>query len=314
MQLLFNIVIPVFMLIGLGWFSRKVDLLKEESATALNQYVFYIAVPPLMFLSTARVDIETVLHWEFISAYLGGSLIAVICAFLGWRWLKMQSPLDWTVIALNAVWANTVYMGVPIFFFMFGERGALPVVIATLATNLLFIFALAVMSELQSSKGNVLQKLRSLMMQALLKNPVMMAPLFGMAVSVAGITLPVALLTPLEMLAPTAAPVALFALGISLYGLPVKGAGLELGWLSFIKLVVHPVAVYLMVVWVFDLEPFWAASAILMAALPTGAMVFVLAQQYRTRVTLSSATILVTTLGSILTLALLLPHLQQWPA
>lgn len=314
MQLLFDIIIPVFLLVGLGWLSRRIGLLPQESAAALNQYVFYIAVPPLMFLSTARVDIDTVLHWQFIGAFLGGSLLAVVCGFLGWRWLRMQSPLDWTVVALNAVWANTVYMGVPIFYFMFGGEGALPVVIATLSTNLVFIFALAVMSELQNSAGNVLQKLRGLLSQALLKNPVMMAPLLGMVVSISGVSLPLALLTPLEMLAPSAAPVALFALGMSLYGLPVKGAGPALGWLSFIKLIVHPLAVYLMAVWVFQLDAYWAASAVLLAALPTGAMVFVLAQQYRTRVTLSSATIMVTTLGSIVTLAVLLPYLKQWSA
>jgi len=313
MALLFDIVIPVFLLVALGWLCRKTGLLKEGSAQALNQYVFYIAVPALMFLSTAKVDIDTVLHWGFILAYIGGSVIAVAFAFLAWRRMNMQSPLDWTVVALNAAWANTVYMGVPIFYFMFGERGALPVVISTLVSNLLFILVLAFMSELQNSSGGIIQKLRSLLMQALLKNPVMMAPLLGMVVSVIGFDIPVALLTPLEMLAPSAAPVALFALGISLYGLQVKGAGFELGWISLVKLVVHPLAVYGIAVWVLQLEPFWAASAVLLAALPTGAMVFVLAQQYRTRVTLSSATIMVTTLGSIVTLALLLPYLKQWP-
>ncbi|WP_432474320.1 AEC family transporter [Amphritea sp. HPY] len=312
MAMLFDIVIPVFLLVALGWLSRKTELLKENSAQALNQYVFYIAVPALMFLSTAKVDIGAVLHWGFILAYIGGSVIAVAVAFLAWRRMTLQAPLDWTVVALNAAWPNTVYMGVPIFYFMFGEQGTLPVVISTLASNLLFILVLALMSELQRSSGSIMQKLRSLLLQALLKNPVMMAPLLGMAVSVSGVSLPVALLTPLEMLAPSAAPVALFALGISLYGLQVKGAGFELGWLSLVKLVVHPLAVYLIAVWVLQLEPFWAVSAVLLAALPTGAMVFVLAQQYRTRVTLSSATIMVTTLASIVTLALLLPYLKQW--
>lgn len=312
MQLLIDIVIPVFLIVVLGWICRRSGLLKEGSAQALNQYVFYIAIPPLMFLSTAKVDIETVLHWDFILAYVGGSAVAVAVAFLAWWRMKISTPLDWTVIALNAAWANTVYMGVPIFYFMFGEKGALPVVISTLASNLVFIVILAVVSELQSGSRGMVQKLRALLIQALLKNPVMMAPLLGMLVSVLGVSLPAALMTPMEMLAPSAAPVALFALGISLYGMQTKGAGFELGWLTFIKLIVHPLAVYLLAVWVLDLEPFWAASAVLLAALPTGAMVYVLAQQYQTRVTLSSATIMVTTIGSIVTLAFLLPWLKQW--
>ena len=202
-------------------------------------------------------------------------------------------------------------MGVPIFYFMFGERGALPVIIATLTSNLLFILVLALMSELQNSQGSVWGKLKTLLFQALLKNPVMMAPVLGMLVSLSGISLPAIILTPLQMLAPSAAPVALFALGISLCGLKVGAGSFELVWLTLVKLVVHPLATFGLAL-MFGLEPFWGASAVVLAALPTGAMVYVLAQQYNTRVTLTSATIMVTTLLSLITLAVLLPLMKQW--
>lgn len=311
MQLLFDIVIPVFILMVLGWGCRRSGLLEEASASALNRYVYYIAVPALMFTSTASVDIQSVLQWHFIAVYTGGSAIAVIVAFIGWRRMQLTAPLDWTVVALNSAWANTVYMGVPIFYFMFGDRGTLPVIIATLTSNLLFILVLALMSELQNSQGGVAAKLKTLLLQALLKNPVMMAPLLGMLVSLSGISLPAIILTPLQMLAPSAAPVALFALGISLSGLQVGAGSFELVWLTLVKLVVHPLATFVLAV-MFGLEPFWGASAVVLSALPTGAMVYVLAQQYKTRVTLTSATIMVTTLVSLITLAVLLPLMQQW--
>lgn len=311
MQLLFDIVIPVFILMVLGWLCRRTGLLEESSAAALNRFVYYIAVPALMFTSTAVVDIESVLQWNFIAVYLGGSAVAIMVAFLGWRKMQLSSPLDWTVIALNSAWANTVYMGVPIFYFIFGDQGALPVIIATLSSNLLFILVLALMSELQNREGGVLAKLKKLLLQTLLKNPVMMAPLLGMLVSISGITLPPMILTPLQMLAPSAAPVALFALGISLSGLEVRGGSFELVWLTLVKLVLHPLATFGLAI-LFGLEPFWGASAVVLAGLPTGAMVFVLAQQYNTRVTLTSATIMVTTLVSLITLAVLLPLMKQW--
>ncbi|WP_417227926.1 AEC family transporter [Amphritea sp.] len=311
MQLLFDIVIPVFILMVLGWGCSRWGLLEESSASALNRYVYYIAVPALMFTSTATVDIQAVLQWDFIGVYIGGSLIAILMAFLAWRKMQLGKPLDWTVIALNAAWANTVYMGVPIFYFMFGDRGALPVIIATLASNLVFILVLALMSELQNSEGGILSKLKTLLLQALLKNPVMMAPLLGMVVSISGVSLPAMILTPLQMLAPSAAPVALFALGISLSGLSVRKGSFELTWLTLVKLVLHPLATFGLGLWV-GLEPFWLASAVVLAALPTGAMVYVLAQQYNTRVTLTSATIMVTTLVSMVTLAVLLPLMKQW--
>ena len=310
MQLLFDIVIPVFLLMVLGWWCSRSGLLEESSASALNRYVYYIAVPALMFTSTVSVNIQTILRWDFIAVFLGGSAIAVAMVFLGWRRLQLEAPLDWTVVALNSAWANTVYMGVPIFYFLFGDRGTLPVIIATLASNLVFILVLALMSELQSSEGGVLKKLKTLVIQALLKNPVMMAPILGMLVSVSGISLPAAIITPMDMLAPSAAPVALFALGMSLSGLKVRQAGFDLAWLTLVKLIIHPLATWGLAL-LLNLDPYWTASAVLLSSLPTGAMVYVLAQQYNTRVTLSSATIMVTTIFSVITLALLLPVLKQ---
>ncbi|MBU2965852.1 AEC family transporter [Amphritea sp. 2_MG-2023] len=310
MQLLFDIVIPVFILMVLGWGCSRTGLLEASSESALNRYVYYIGVPALMFTSTVTVDIQSVLQWDFIAVYLGGGVIASAVAFLAWRKMQLSEPLDWTVVALNSAWANTVYMGVPIFYFLFGDRGALPVIIATLASNILFILVLALMSELQSSQGGILAKLKTLLLQAVLKNPVMMAPLLGMLVSVSGISLPAMILTPIQMLAPSAAPVALFALGMSLSGLSVRGGSFELVWLTLVKLVLHPLATFGLALWV-GLEPFWVASAVVLAALPTGAMVYVLAQQYNTRVTLTSATIMVTTLVSVVTLAILLPLMKQ---
>lgn len=310
MQLLLDIVIPVFLLMVLGWWSSRSGLLEESSASALNRYVFYIAVPALMFTSTVSVDIQTILHWDFIAVYLGGCIIAIMIAFLCWRRLKLDTPLDWTVIALNSAWANTVYMGVPIFYFLFGDRGTLPVIIATLTSNLTFIMFLALMSELQNGDGGVLEKVKTLVVQSLLKNPIMMAPLLGMLVSFSGFSLPAAFITPMNMLAPSAAPVALFALGMSLSGLKVQRAGFDLAWLSLIKLIIHPLATWSLAL-LLDLDPYWTASAVLLSSLPTGAMVYVLAQQYNTRVTLSSATIMVTTVFSVITLAFLLPMLKQ---
>ncbi|NJN47244.1 MAG: hypothetical protein HC808_13045 [Candidatus Competibacteraceae bacterium] len=54
MQELFNIVLPVFCIILTGYLARHFDVLGETSAEALNRFVYYIAIPPLLFLTTAR--------------------------------------------------------------------------------------------------------------------------------------------------------------------------------------------------------------------------------------------------------------------
>ena len=309
MQLVIETVIPIFVIIAAGWWTRKSNLLEEKASSALNQYVFYFAVPAMMFSATARFSLAEVINGPFLVAFFLATLITALIGFIPYKTLRIQGPLDSMVIALNTVWANTIYMGVPLFFFIFGEKGTLPVIMATLTTNMAFIFCMAVFANLEP--GQPKASLPRLFSKIFLKNPVMLAPILGMTVSFLELPLAKPLDNLLTMVAPSAAPVALFSLGLSLYGLQIQGSLLQLGWITLVKLIIHPL-IALAIVWAMDLEPFWAASVVLLSALPTGAMVYVLAQQYDRRIELSSSSIFVTTILSIVSLAILLPMMKQW--
>lgn len=310
MQLLLETVIPVFALMAIGWGCRKSGMLDAGAAKALNQYVFYIAIPPLLFLSTARVSLAEIINWPFLGAYFAGTAAVIAVALAGTRWLNLKGALDRAVVSLIASWGNTVYMGVPLFYFLFGDQGTLPVVIVTLSTNMAMIFVLALCAHMDA-KGQERGSMLVMFNNVFLKNPVMLAPILGMLVSYFSITVPTPLENLLNMIAPSAAPVALFAMGLSLYGLSFRGNMLQLTWMTAMKLLVQPVAT-LLVVLAIGMDPFWAASAVLLAALPAGSMVYVLAQQYDTRVELASSTVLATTMLSLLSLALLLPWIKSW--
>ena len=310
MQLLLETVIPVFALMALGWSCRKSGLLDAGAAKALNQYVFYIAIPPLLFTSTARVAIADIINWPFLAAYFAGTAAVIVIAFMGARWMKISGPLDSAVVGLIASWGNTVYMGIPLFYFLFGDKGTLPVVIVTLTTNMVMIFVLALCANMDAG-GQERRSVFGLFKSIFLTNPVMLAPVLGMLVSHYSLTVPVPIDNLLNMIAPSAAPVALFAMGLSLYGLSLKGNMLQLSWMTVMKLLVQPLVTWGIVL-VLGLDPFWAASAVLLAALPAGSMVYVLAQQYEKRVELASSTILSTTVLSLVTLALLLPLIKGW--
>ena len=82
------------------------------------------------------------------------------------------------------------------------------------------------------------------------------------------------------MLSSAAAPCALFAMGVTAAMRPLKRIPRELGYLVPIKLIAHPVLVYLVVSSMPDIPSLWLHSAVLLAALPSATNVFVLAQQY----------------------------------
>lgn len=95
-------------------------------------------------------------------------------------------------------------------------------------------------------------------------------------------------------------------MGVTLALRPLKRRPVELTYIVPIKLIVHPALMYLALSWVGDFQPAWVFTAVLLAALPTATNVFVLAQQYGVWIERASATILVTTVLSVLTVSALL--------
>lgn len=310
MGMVFDIVLPVFLIIFAGWFSCFKGVLTADSVKALNQYVLHFAVPPMLFLGTSRVAFEEAVNSDFIIAFFLASILTMAVGVYGYRGVAPKGSLDATVLALICGWGNTMYMGVPLAFYLFGEKGTLPVIIATLSTNSVFILALSLLSGRSAEHSSPFQKALKAF-SLFVKNPVLMAPICGFFVSYNDIAVPSSVLNLLTMLAPSAAPVALFALGASLSGLRLSGELDQLAWVCIVKCVISPL-IALLIALALGLQGFWAASVVLMSLLPTGSMVFVFAKQYETRVSLASSAIFLTTGFSLLTLALSLPLLAAW--
>ena len=109
-----------------------------------------------------------------------------------------------------------------------------------------------------------------------------------------------------SMLTSAAAPTALFALGVTVALRPIKRVAPELPALLAIKLIAHPVIVYLLLSAVGGFDRVWTFTAVLMASLPPALNVFVMASQYRTYVERASSAILIGTLSSVVTVTTLL--------
>jgi malonate transporter and related proteins len=121
---------------------------------------------------------------------------------------------------------------------------------------------------------------------------------------------PMALGTFLDLMASAAGPAALFALGLSLVGRWLLGDMPEVAWTGFLKLAVQPACTFVSVRWVIPMEPAWAAAVVLLSALPTGAVAFVIAQQYDCYTRRTSSAIVLSTLISVVTISALLIWLR----
>lgn len=301
-----NTALPFFALIFCGYGAGRLRLLDQTAAAGVNTFVFYFALPAFLFGLMSSSPIGEVVNGPFIGAYVTASLAVFVLAALTGRRLFRLGRAEAAVQGLAAVLANTGYMGIPLVSAVFGAEAAVPIVVGLTLDGILIIPLGIIIIE--SSKGNSesLPATALSTFSALARNPLILAIFAGLAASAVGLDTPVPLANFLDLLGGTAGPCALFALGATLAGRKVAGGTAEVSYMTFMKLAVHPAALLFTTTLLFDVRALWATAALLGAALPIAANVFIVARQYDVYVARTSSAILISTLVSMFSVSALL--------
>ena len=299
-------VLPVFGLVACGYLAGRFRIVTQASSHALNQFVYAFALPAMLFVAVYRGSLEEILSGYFLLAVIVATVGTALVGFL-LSHMQGASPAENTMRALNASFANTGYLGIPLVTVAYGERAALPAALATVATNIVS-FALAIVClELfvNPQPGGVRRALAGVVRSPLIW-PIALA-VFVVAIEVK-IPLPVERFATL--LAAAAGPCALFAIGLFVSQLSIR-AGAAASWqTTLLKLVLHPVLMMLLAFWLLPVDPFWAKIAVVCAALPLGATAFVLAQRYKLLEAETSTGAVISTVASVLTVSLVMALLS----
>jgi malonate transporter len=303
---IFNNALPFFALIFCGYGAGRLRLLDETAAAGVNTFVFYFALPAFLFGLMSSSPLAEVVNVQFIGAYVTASLVLFTLAALLGRWLFEIGRAEAAVQGLAAVLANTGYMGIPLVSAVFGREAAVPIVVGLTLDGVLMI-PLGIMI-IESSKGRAegLVPTAITTFSALARNPLILSIFAGLAFSATSLTPPEPVTNFLDLLSGTAGPCALFALGATLAGREVAGGAPEVSYMTLMKLIVHPAALFLTTTLIFSVDPLWATAALLGAALPIAANVFIVARQYDVYVARTSSAILVSTAASMISVSALL--------
>jgi len=306
MQSILNNALPFFALIFCGYAAGRLNLLTAMAAAGVNTFVFFFALPAFLFSLMSSSPIAEVLNVPFIGAYVLASLAVFGLAVAGSRLLFDVGRGEAAIQGLAAVLPNTGYMGIPLAVAVFGREAAVPLVVGLTLDGVLLI-PLGILL-IESEKGQGESPLRTVLatFPDLVRNPLIVSIFAGLAVSAAGLTPPTPVNNFLDLLGAAAGPCALFALGATLAGRSVAGGAAEIGYMTALKLFVHPAALLLTAAVIFDVDPLWTSAALLGASLPTAANVFIVARQYDVYVTRASGAVLVSTAVSMATVSTLL--------
>jgi hypothetical protein len=304
--ILLDIVIPVFGLVACGYGAGALGLFGDARVKALTFFAFGFAIPALLFRSMARMELDGAIAWPFLLSYYMGAF-ALFAVGLAASRLAFGRPLAEAAIGgLAASYSNTVLLGIPLLLTAFGERASLPVLLLVAFHSALMFPLVTLVLELGQGQAARLRELPAQTARGLLRNPILWGLGLGLLWNAGGWPLPAAADSLLKTLGQAAVPCALFAMGASLVGYRVRGVPLEPLALAGLKLAVMPAVVWLLGTQLFALDPLWLKVAVLMAALPSGVNVYVIAQQYGANADGSAAEILIATVVSVASVSALL--------
>lgn len=310
MQAIFNVAVPIFGVILVGYLAGYWRILGSEATGALNAFVSYFALPVLFFGTLARTPVRTVLDPTLIAGF---GLVVVATFAVGMISTRLASRGGLAAMSLQGIassWGNVGYMGVPLCLAAFGEAGLPPAMLAVIVTAVVsMVFGVMLIElEVAAGQGPVKTFLRAAFNVA--RNPLPMSIALGIAASALDVPVPVPVEKWVDLMGAAAAPCALFAIGLFLADKSIKSGLAEAGLATLIKLLLQPLLAAAVLPFFVDLQSVPGKVALLMASLPTAANAFVLARQFDVSVEQNTAAVLLSTAFSVITVSALLVWLR----
>ena len=280
MSALLNIILPVFLVLGAGYVATRTGLLKLSVAEGLMSYTQNAAFPCLLFLAVSTFDIGEQFHAPLLLSFYAG---ATACFFLGLFGARAigRSPEDAVVIGFCCLFSNSMMLGVPITERAFGAD-ALASNFAIISIHAPFCYTLGIIAMEMTRAGGQGLRVAALMQRILRQiftNPLVIALMLGFVVNLSGLTVPGPMDDAMQIIARSALPAALFAVGGVLVQYKIEGDWRLIGMICVLALMVHPA-----ITWglgrAFALPEAAFRSAVLTACVAPGVNTYVFANLY----------------------------------
>ena len=295
----------VFGLIALGYASGFAGYLKSETGDALIQFAVRVALPLLLFRTMLGADFHGSAPWALWAAYFSAVAVAWTAGHLVTTRVFGRDSQAGVVGGVSTAFSNLVLLGIPLTLGFFGQEGfeILSLLIALhLPIMLMMSMILFAIFDLDRSKQPDPFALFRVFLRRMIKNPLVIGILLGLAWRLTAQPLPGLAVRLVDALAGIAGPLALFAVGLNLRKFGISGNVGPALVLSALKLGLMP-AVALVAALLFGLPPLTAKVAVAAAALPSGVNSYLIATQFGTGQALASNQMTIATAGAVVTTA-----------
>jgi hypothetical protein len=295
---------PLFALVLVGYLIGISGRWPVSWSEALSKFLFAVPLPALLFRLGADISRLPPVDARVLVAFFGGCLVVFVVGRVAARLLFRLDGVGQSVFALGGIFSNNVFLGIPLAQAALGDA-AMPSIGLVLVFNSLTLWTLATVSVEWARHGEFSVKGFGQTLKNVLLNPIVASILSGTAFGLTGWTLPALVDAPLALLAQPAVPLSLVVLGLGLaqYGVR-QGREIAMG-IAAMKLLAQPLAVWA-IAQAIGLPALETQAMVLLAALPVGINVYLMAREFRSIEGPVAASLLLSTLLAAVTTPLTL--------
>jgi malonate transporter and related proteins len=297
-----NLALPYFGLIFIGFACGRAKGLPETGLAWMNFFLLYVSLPALLFGIMSKTPFEELNNPPFLVATTLGTMSAFALALLSGRIIGRLSFREATLAGLSGGYGNIGYMGPGLALAVLGAKAAAPTALIFCCDSIFLFSIVPLLIALTDGKHRPLLHTLGVVARQIVLNPLIMSACAGALAAALHIHPPVAIDNTLMFLQNAAAPVALFALGVTVALRPFGRVPWEVPAVIAVKLLIHPLIVFGLMLLLGPFAQPWAATAVLMASLPPALNVFVIARQNDTWIEPASVAVLIGTFASVITL------------
>ncbi len=292
-----NVTMPVFLIMVIGYFLRRIHILTEEFCSAADKYVFKAALPLLLFLDIAQSDFRQ----DFNLTFVLFCIIGTIVMFLG-VWLIARIVIrDKSIVGAfsqAAVRSSAAILGVAFVENIYGNPGMTPMMIVAAVPffNILSVIILSFSAPQPEGVSPV--KVACINVA---KNPIIIGILLGLPFALFEIPIPKIPLKVISSIGATATPIALLSIGAAFEGRKALTRIKFTVSATVIKLFLLP-AIYLPIAVLLGMRGSELIAILIMTGSPTTATCYIMAKNMNNDGTLTASIVVAATLCSSVSL------------
>ena len=306
-----NLALPYFGLIFIGFACGKTRSLPESGLAWMNFFLLYVSLPALLFRIMSDTPFSELNNPPFLIATTLATVSAFVIAMVAGRFIGELSLRKATMAGLAGAYGNIGYMGPGLALAVLGSKAAAPTALIFCCDSIFLFSIVPLLIALTDREHPSMWHAIGVAARQIALNPLIMSAAAGALAAALHVQLPVAVDKTLLFLQNAAAPTALFVLGVTVAVRPFDRVPWEVPGVIAIKLLVHPLIVFALMLLFGPFAQPWAATAVLMAALPPALNVFVIARQNNTWIEPASVAVLIGTFASVVTLTSVMWFIQS---